>query len=98
MSGLPTSGLRASVIPPSGLLASAISASFVPGLANSTTCCPHAGTRNSSKSRAVPLNVFMLLAPVIEDDEVDDELDAPVVLATSDGGVGVDWNRGGEAC
>jgi hypothetical protein len=40
----------------------------------------------------------MLLAPVIEDDEMDNELDAPVVFTTGDGGVGVNWNRRGEAC
>jgi hypothetical protein len=34
----------------------------------------------------------MLLAPVIEDDEMDDELDASIVLTASDGGVAVDWD------
>jgi hypothetical protein len=38
----------------------------------------------------------MLLTPVIEDGEIDDELDAAVVLTASDGGVAVDWNGGGK--
>jgi hypothetical protein len=38
----------------------------------------------------------MLLAPVIQDGEMDDELDAAVVLTAGDCGVAVNWNGGGK--
>src|SRR6185503_9642446 len=64
---------------------------------NSTSCWPQAGTSRSVNARPAFSRVFILLRSAIKDDEVDDELDASVVVAASGRIIGVGRHRGGEA-